>query len=51
MNNLELAKNRNTFLETLKILATDADWNVRYGVAMNYNTPLYIKQYLYYYDY
>ena len=40
MNNLEVAKNPNTPVETLKDLATDDDYYVRRGVARNPNTPL-----------
>lgn len=41
--------NMNSFSsETLEILATDKNWEVRYYVTMNYNTPYYIKQYFYY---
>jgi hypothetical protein len=36
----ELAKNPNTPVETLKVLATDKDAGVRYCVAGNPNTPI-----------
>jgi len=40
MNNLELAENPNTPVETLKDLATDQNVNVRWEVARNPNTPV-----------
>ena len=36
---IELAENPNTSPESLKVLATDEDWTVRYWVAYNPNTP------------
>ena len=38
MNKIELAQNTNTSPETLQILATDKNSNVRYYVARNPNT-------------
>ena len=35
---IELADNPNTPVETLKVLSTDKQWNVRCGVALNPNT-------------
>jgi len=43
---LELAINPNTPIETLKVLATDGDWDVRYWVAGNPNTPVEILKVL-----
>ena len=37
---IELADNPNTPVETLKVLSTDKQWNVRCGVALNPNTPV-----------
>lgn len=39
MSNLELARNPNTPKETLSLLATDEDYDVRWRVAQNPNTP------------
>ena len=39
MNNLKVAQNPNTPIETLKVLATDQNYLVRWGVAHNPNTP------------
>ena len=36
---IKLAKNPNTSPETLKVLATDKDYTVRYYVALNPSTP------------
>ena len=44
MNNIELAQHPNTPVETLKVLATDKDYDVRYCVAKNPNTPLEIHK-------
>ena len=46
MTNLELAQDPNTKPEILKVLATDDDWNVRWGVAQHPNTTPEILQVL-----
>ena len=46
MNNIELAGNPNTSVETLKVLATDGDWDVRHWVAQHPNTPVEILKVL-----
>jgi hypothetical protein len=43
---VELAKNPNTPVETLKVLATDKNADVRCGVARNPNTPVEIVKIL-----
>ena len=40
MDNLKVAQNPNTPVETLKVLATDENFYVRRGVAENPNTPV-----------
>ena len=42
----ELAKNPNTPVETLKVLATDENYDVRYEVAENPNTPVELLEVL-----
>ena len=37
---IKLAENPNTPTETLKVLATDKNYTVRYWVALNPNTPV-----------
>ena len=39
---IDVARNRNTDIETLEILANDRDWEVRSNVAKNPNTPINI---------
>jgi hypothetical protein len=39
MNNIELARNPNTPVKTLELLAIDENSDVRCGVAYNPNTP------------
>ena len=38
MTKLEQAQDPNTSSEILSVLATDKDWEIRYGVAINPNT-------------
>jgi hypothetical protein len=44
MNKFDQARDPNTPIKTLEQLATDEDWDVRWRVAENPNTPHYIKK-------
>jgi hypothetical protein len=43
MSPLEEARNRNTPISRLAVLANDEDWKVRLAVAKNPNLPPYLK--------
>jgi hypothetical protein len=44
---LKLAYNKRTSKKILTILSTDEDWNVRFNIASNLNTPKEILKKLY----
>ena len=48
---LDLIRNPNTPPNVLEVLANDEDSGVRYWVAQNPNTPLYILYYFHYKKY